>query len=903
LNPREFERWCQTLNLPAAAIEEIAAIRSAPPSRRVQGRANNVSGTYPSQKMGLTIQFESHKVELWAIYLMEHDPTVLEFYDQPSCFKIQYTNKSGRKIGHYHTPDFFVLGTKSAAWVEWKTEAELEKLSEKYPTRYLQAADGSWRCPPGEAYASPLGLEYHVRTDASLDPIYIQNLIFLEDYLRFKTDSNPSIQALVKERVKTSPGITITTLLASSPQISANDVYVAIVQGELYVAMSEVPLVQHERVRLYPDRQTYDTYTESSQHQTATSLAATTLPPLVANTILRWDGRLWTIVNLGETTTTLLPEIGQPLQISSAFFYQLLDGGAISFPEVAGTTHPEVMALMEGASPSDLRAANQRFEAVMAFGTPGTAGQSDISKRTLSRWVKQFREAELKYGCGYVGLLPRTQARGNRTAKAPTAASELLDTFITERFETPTQAPAASVYRAYQQACSQQGIPPLSRCTFYARLQQRPLHEQTEKRKGSKAAYRHQPWYWELTYTTPRHGDRPLGIVHIDHTQLDLELRSATTGRLLGRPWLTLMVDAYSRRILAIYLTFDPPSYRSCMMAIRICVQRFGRFPQAIVVDGGKEFHSVYFDTLLARYHCTKKTRPGAKPRFGSVIERLFGTTNTQLIFNLLGNTQVTKQVREITKAVNPKQQALWTLGDLYTYLVEYAYTIYDQNEHPTLSMSPQSAYEQGEINAGERLHRRIAYDEDFILATHPSPRSGQALIQPGKGIKLNYLYYWSDAFRHPEVERTRVSVRYDPFDVGVAYAYVQGRWVKCISQYYSVFSGRSERELLLASLEIKQQAKLTQTNSTISAKRLADFLSNVTAHEALMLQRLRDLEGQNVLNTLGQRSSSAPQSQIQTQTEPEPPTPNSFQTLAPIQPNPALVLDLSQIPLFEEYR
>jgi putative transposase len=391
LNPREFEQWCQTLKLPAAGIESIAEIRSAPPSRRVQGRASNVSGTYPSQKMGLTIQFESHKVELWAIYLMEHDPNVLEYYDQPSCFKIQYSNKAGRKIGHYHTPDFFVLSNESAAWVEWKTEAELEKLSEKYPTRYLQSADGAWRCPPGEAYASPLGLEYHVRTDASLDPIYIQNLIFLEDYLRFKTDSNPSIQALVKERVKTAPGITLANLLASESQIGANDVYAMLVLDQLYVALSDVPLVQHERVRLYPDRQTYDTYLESSQHKTTTSLTLTAPPILVANTRLRWDGRLWTLVNRGETTTTLLPEIGQPLQISSAFFYQLLDGGAISFPEVAGATNPEVMALMEGASPSDLRTANQRFEAVMADREQGTAGQSNIPKRTLSRWLKQFR--------------------------------------------------------------------------------------------------------------------------------------------------------------------------------------------------------------------------------------------------------------------------------------------------------------------------------------------------------------------------------------------------------------------------------------------------------------------------------------------------------------------------------
>ena len=59
-----------------------------------------------------------------------------------------------------------------------------------------------------------------------------------------------------------------------------------------------------------------------------------------------------------------------------------------------------------------------------------------------------------------------------------------------------------------------------------------------------------------------------------------------------------------------------------------------------------------------------------------------------------------------------------------------------------------------------------------------------------------------------------------------------------------------------------------------------------------------------NPLNTLGQKSSSAPQLQIQLQTESEPePFAPSFPELASTQPNPALVIDLSQIPLFEEYR
>ena len=47
-------------------------------------------------------------------------------------------------------------------------------------------------------------------------------------------------------------------------------------------------------------------------------------------------------------------------------------------------------------------------------------------------------------------------------------------------------------------------------------------------------------------------------------------MRSSSTGELLGKPWVTFMVDAYSRRLLAVYLTFDPPSYRSVMMAHEI---------------------------------------------------------------------------------------------------------------------------------------------------------------------------------------------------------------------------------------------------------------------------------------------------------------------------------------------
>ncbi len=83
---------------------------------------------------------------------------------------------------------------------------------------------------------------------------------------------------------------------------------------------------------------------------------------------------------------------------------------------------------------------------------------------------------------------------------------------------------------------------------------------------------------------------------------------------------------------------------------LRECVHRHNRLPDMLVVDWGPEFRSIYFETLLARYECSKATRPPAKPRFGSVVERLFGTANTTFVFNLAGNTQVMKNVRQVIR-------------------------------------------------------------------------------------------------------------------------------------------------------------------------------------------------------------------------------------------------------------
>ena len=189
---------------------------------------------------------------------------------------------------------------------------------------------------------------------------------------------------------------------------------------------------------------------------------------------------------------------GNRSRIPSSFLLQLFETGVITRlgqgEDLPVGSH-EVEYLLDRASPADQTQANKRFTLVEAYLHGEKERYAQIPPRTLHRWVARFREAESQFGCGYVGLLSRKALQGNHTPKAPQASRDLMETFITEQFETPRHAPAASVYRAYTQECHKRSIPPLSNSAFYVRIQQRSGPHQTEQREGARAAYPEQPWH------------------------------------------------------------------------------------------------------------------------------------------------------------------------------------------------------------------------------------------------------------------------------------------------------------------------------------------------------------------------------------------------------------------------
>jgi putative transposase len=596
---------------------------------------------------------------------------------------------------------------------------------------------------------------------------------------------------------------------------------------------------------------------------------------------IRFDGRLWEAETQGETVQ-LRPEIGSPLTLPARMLQHLLTTGQAveAKADTPSTITEEARELWLSAGPKQVERANQRLFTILAYvnGEPIT-----FTPRAAQNWLKAFRQAEVKYGYGYLGLVDNFARRGNRGSRVETASKELLLAFLKNHYAVPQAKRASAVYALYREECLKQKIAPVSSATFYRERKRFTTPEVIATRRGKRAASQERPWFFSLDQTTPRHGERPFAIAHLDHTKLDIELVSSITGKPLARPWLTFLTDAYSRRILASHVSYEEPSYRSAMITFRLCVQRYGRLPQELVVDHGPDFDSVYFEALLAQCFITKVERPVAEPHAGAVIERLFGKTQVDFIQQLRGNTQATKVPRLLTREVDPKRLAVWTLERFTVQLREYVHEYYDQMEHSALFLSPREAYTQGMQLAGARSHRVIAYTDAFVMQTRPTTRTGAAKIHRSRGITVNGLQYWNERMHASDIAGHSVPVRFEPYDMGVIYAFIDGQWLECIADNYAQVHGRSEKEWELILEEWREhQRQHSQKRQTLNGPLLAQFLQQVEQEEKVALQHQRDHEEQALRLT-----------SLQSQQVP----------IKPSEPQATIVIDFAHIPRFEEYR
>jgi putative transposase len=162
----------------------------------------------------------------------------------------------------------------------------------------------------------------------------------------------------------------------------------------------------------------------------------------------------------------------------------------------------------------------------------------------------------------------------------------------------------------------------------------------------------------------------------------------AQSGELLGRPWLTTVIDTYSRCIMGIHLGFDPPSADVVCLALRHAIlpkqypasyelrQSWGTYgvPQYLYTDNGADCRSQHLEQVTLALGILPGFR--RKPADGGIVERPFGTLNSALFATLPGYTGSNINDR----SPQAETAACLTLTQLDQLLVRYIVDNYNQN-------------------------------------------------------------------------------------------------------------------------------------------------------------------------------------------------------------------------------
>ncbi len=847
LTETEMAALCRKHGLSDFAVATIRHIRQSPPSRIVRSGTHNVATHYASRKMGCVIKAEARRTELAAIYEWDHDKVTHEFYDQPPQIRKLHIRQDGRKYGTSYTPDIFRIAEDFIGWVECKPEGWLQAQADKPNAQYILDEQGRWRCPAAEAYADSVGLGFVVRSSAESDPIVTQNIADLSDYYRDDCPAPSKEQLAAAQALLGEIGwCWLRDLLANDAGLSADAIFKLIADEQLHVDLHAFSLMKEpHRVRVFRTRALMD-----SSHLWLPPMLAT--PDIVVHqvdpipgTALLWDGKACEILNAGQTEVFLRMGDGAMQELPLADFERLVRQGVILGSGAAADPRAQKASeRLRRATSEDMASAMHRYYCIHPELCPPEAVHR-ASSRAIRKWKAMARRGYAEYGNEFIGLLPTISQRGNRTRRVYPRALEIIHQVIDTEVKSSSAPGSFASWALVDHYCRQEGLLTPSRKTFQAEIKRVASPEELKKaREGEKAGYDLELPYISLERETPRHGTRPFDIAHIDHTGLDLQFVNETTGMAMGKAWLTIMIDAFTRMILAWVITFDEPSYRSCMLVIRDCVRRHGRMPHTIVADQGAEFKGIYFEQLLALLNVHKRMRPASHPRFGSIIERFFGVQNSQLTHILRGKNKALQTPRRMSPTHDPRDLSVWNLRAFREAFEQFLDQVYHAVEHPALGVSPATAMEIGLLQSGVRRHTWISYDREFLIATMPTSDKGTAKIQRDGSFKVNRSDYFSASLVNYVGQQ--LAVRYDPFDLSRACVMGKSGWIEGRSMYHSELVGRTEKEIAAISLEIDAINKRTGIREKDRAATLGTYLAQLRGREvslALEVQQARSRE------------------------------------------------------------
>lgn len=365
----------------------------------------------------------------------------------------------------------------------------------------------------------------------------------------------------------------------------------------------------------------------------------------------------------------------------------------------------------------------------------------------------------------------------------------------------------------------------VSRATLARRVQETDLYQRIAAREGVARARM-------VCRTTFGGGGAsyPLERVEVDHTMLNWVVICDRTGLPLGRPVLTVMVDAYSSYVLGFYISFYGPGLTSISGVIRNAVMPKDDFVKGLnlehqwlasglgdelVLDNGLEFHAKSFklmswDLGCNLMYCRVRT-PWLKPH----VERFFGTLNSLTLMR----GRVHKRVANVVN-LDPAKDAAISFSDLVKGLVMFMADVHPFQVNDRKLACPYDLF-------GEGLERcpPAQYPHSWDQLRLTSAMSKVLTVGPG-GVELRGLSYGGGELlplrkRHGETVKTLV--KWDPDDLSCIY--VQDprdeTWVVSPSRWPEYTTGLSWNQHLLIRKFARAELKAKDSQETLLTSRM----------------------------------------------------------------------------------
>ncbi len=401
---------------------------------------------------------------------------------------------------------------------------------------------------------------------------------------------------------------------------------------------------------------------------------------------------------------------------------------------------------------------------------------------TIYRWLDKYESSTT-----VSSLKPTYENCGAKgKSRLDGSVEAVIESVIEEFYLNKQQYPLSTIYRRVVEKCNNLGVSAPHINTIRERIKTINPKVIAKNRKGVSVR--------DTRGTPGKFPDvkMPLDVVQIDHTEVDVILVDEDTREEIGRPYITVAIDVFSRIIYGFYISFEAPSYFSvgqCLLNAILPKDDILKMydvkgewpvyglPRVVHMDNAKEFRSKSLQRFCLEYGITSKFRPVARAQFGGAVERVI-KTSMQEAHQLPGSTFSNIQEKG---TYNSQSKAAMTISELEQWYTDFVVNVYHKTVHSSIGMTPEEKLYQGMFGVGGNAIPFLPTVPSNTVKLRMALLPALERTVQKNGITIDYITYFSEMLRkwiipsqykrlNKSLQTNTVLCRRDPRDISKIY-------------------------------------------------------------------------------------------------------------------------------------